>query len=90
MVTVLDLVNKASVKATSKAHRPDHCPEEAEWIRVRLLSHAATAKRAISFAQTSWLRLRRAGCLVSRRVLGEEALATFMIMGEICTRACAL
>jgi lipoic acid synthetase len=90
MVTVVDTVNPERPRHPEKAHRPDTAVmRKPEWIRVR-------APNSASFHETR--RIVRDNHLVT---VCEEAgcpnigecwskkHATFMLMGEICTRACA-
>ncbi|MGH6763811.1 MAG: lipoyl synthase [Phyllobacterium sp.] len=92
MVTVLDLVNdKQRVRHPEKAHRPDQVVlKKPDWIRVK----APTSKggygetREIVRSHNLVTVCEEAGC----PNIGEcwdKKHATFMIMGEICTRACA-
>ena len=94
MVTVLDTLksntNSDRVRHPEKAHRPDNAVmKKPDWIRVK----APTSK---GFHETN--AIVKANNLVT--VCGEASCpnigecwekkhATFMIMGEICTRACA-
>ena len=95
MTVVLDLLNedprrRSAERHPEKAHRPDQPIErKPPWIRVK-------APGSRQFAETS--RIVRANRLVT---VCEEAAcpnigecwdkkhATFMIMGDVCTRACA-
>ncbi|HLH49239.1 MAG TPA: lipoyl synthase, partial [Roseiarcus sp.] len=95
MTVVLDLLNddprrRSAERHPEKAHRPDQPIErKPPWIRVK-------APGSRQFAETS--RIVRANKLVT---VCEEAAcpnigecwdkkhATFMIMGDVCTRACA-
>src|SRR5579872_2960718 len=95
MTVVLDLLNddprrRSAERHPEKAHRPDQPIErKPPWIRVK-------APGSRQFAETS--RIVRANGLVT---VCEEAVcpnigecwdkkhATFMIMGDVCTRACA-
>jgi lipoic acid synthetase len=90
MVTVVDTVNPHRPRHPEKAHRPDTAVmRKPEWIRVR-------APNSPEFHETR--RIVRDNHLVT---VCEEAgcpnigecwskkHATFMLMGEICTRACA-
>jgi lipoic acid synthetase len=90
MVTVVDTVNPERPRHPEKAHRPDTAVmRKPDWIRVK-------APNSPSFHETR--RIVRDNHLVT---VCEEAgcpnigecwskkHATFMLMGEICTRACA-
>ena len=73
-----------------KAHRPDNpIRRKPEWIRVR-------APNSPEYAETRWLMREHGLSTVCEEAacpnIGEcwkQKHATFMIMGEICTRACA-
>jgi lipoic acid synthetase len=80
MVTVIDTVTpKARPRHPEKAHRPDQeVMRKPDWIRVRAPSSAGYLVTVCE----------EAGC----PNIGEcwdKKHATFMIMGEVCTRACA-
>jgi lipoic acid synthetase len=92
MVTVLDTVNGASVRPRhpEKAHRPD-APllRKPEWIRVRAPGSAAFKETHGIVKEHGLVTVcEEAGC----PNIGEcwsKRHATFMIMGDTCTRACA-
>jgi lipoyl synthase len=90
MVTILDTVAKPRERHPEKAHRPDQVQaKKPDWIRVK----APTSKgyhdtQAIVREHKLVTVCEEAGC----PNIGEcwdKKHATFMIMGEICTRACA-
>ena len=91
MVTVLDTVEKARPRHPEKAHRPDNLGvmKKPDWIRVK----APTSR---GYRETQEIVTRNklvtvcgeAGC-PNIGECWEKKHATFMIMGEICTRACA-
>jgi lipoic acid synthetase len=91
MVTVLDTVsNRPRVRHPEKAHRPDQeVLRKPEWIRVKApVSRGYLETREIVKSHGLVTVCEEAGC----PNIGEcwdKKHATFMIMGEICTRACA-
>jgi lipoate synthase len=92
MVTILDTRNDPSkrVRHPEKQHRPDtEMKRKPEWIRVRApTSRGYLETRAIVKENNLVTVCEEAGC----PNIGEcwqKKHATFMIMGEICTRACA-
>jgi lipoic acid synthetase len=90
MVNVLDLVEKPRPRHPEKAHRPDQeVLRKPEWIRVKApVSKGYLETREIVKSNKLVTVCEEAGC----PNIGEcwdKKHATFMIMGEICTRACA-
>jgi lipoic acid synthetase len=91
MVTVLDnVVNRPRPRHPEKAHRPDQeVLRKPEWIRVKApVSRGYLETREIVKSHRLVTVCEEAGC----PNIGEcwdKKHATFMIMGEICTRACA-
>ena len=91
MVTVLDLVsNKPRPRHPEKAHRPDQeVLRKPDWIRVKApVSKGYAETREIVKSHKLVTVCEEAGC----PNIGEcwdKKHATFMIMGKICTRACA-
>ncbi|WP_315928001.1 lipoyl synthase [Mesorhizobium sp. SP-1A] len=91
MVTVLDTVaNPPRPRHPEKAHRPDQeVLRKPEWIRVKApVSKGYAETREIVKSNQLVTVCEEAGC----PNIGEcwdKKHATFMIMGEICTRACA-
>jgi lipoic acid synthetase len=88
MTVVLDLVN--APRHPEKAHRPDSAsPPKPDWIRVKApVSKGYAATQAIVRANKLHTVCEEAGC----PNIGEcwdKKHATFMIMGDTCTRACA-
>jgi lipoyl synthase len=89
MVVVLDTV-KERMRHPEKAHRPDNpIQRKPDWIRVK----APTSKgyhetREIVREHKLVTVCEEAGC-PNIGECWEKKHATFMIMGEICTRACA-
>src|ERR1041384_6118091 len=91
MVTILDTLSpEKRVRHPEKAHRPDsEVMRKPDWIRVRApVSKGYQETRALVRDHNLVTDCEEAGC----PNIGEcwdKKHATFMIMGEICTRACA-
>ena len=92
MVTILDTRNdpEKRIRHPEKQHRPDtEMKRKPEWIRVKApTSRGYLETRAIVKEHKLVTVCEEAGC----PNIGEcwqKKHATFMIMGEICTRACA-
>jgi lipoic acid synthetase len=92
MAVILDTVlgNAGRPRHPEKAHRPDQPSQrKPDWIRVKApISPGYTATRAIVRANGLHTVCEEAGC----PNIGEcwdKKHATFMIMGDTCTRACA-
>ncbi len=91
MVTILDTVtDKPRPRHPEKAHRPDQdVMRKPKWIRVKApTSQGYMETRAIVKSNKLVTVCEEAGC----PNIGEcwdKKHATFMILGEICTRACA-
>ena len=90
MVTVLDTRIAARPRHPEKAHRPDQeVLRKPDWIRVKApISKGYSETRQIVKSHGLVTVCEEAGC----PNIGEcwdKKHATFMIMGEICTRACA-
>ena len=90
MVNVLNLVDRPRPRHPEKAHRPDQeVLRKPEWIRVKApVSKGYLETREIVKSNKLVTVCEEAGC----PNIGEcwdKKHATFMIMGEICTRACA-
>ena len=90
MVTILDTVSRPRPRHPEKAHRPDQeVLRKPEWIRVKApVSRGYLETREIVKSNRLVTVCEEAGC----PNIGEcwdKKHATFMIMGEICTRACA-
>lgn len=90
MVTVLDTVAKPRPRHPEKAHRPDQeVLRKPEWIRVKApVSRGYLETREIVKSNKLVTVCEEAGC-PNIGECWEKKHATFMIMGEICTRACA-
>ncbi len=91
MVTVLDnIANPPRVRHPEKAHRPDQeVLRKPEWIRVKApVSRGYAETREIVKSNKLVTVCEEAGC-PNIGECWEKKHATFMIMGEICTRACA-
>src|SRR5215472_15796257 len=90
MAVVLDLVNNPRPRHPEKARRPDS-PVLAKpaWIRVKApVSAGYAATRDIVRAHGLHTVCEEAGC-PNIGECWEKKHATFMIMGDTCTRACA-
>ena len=92
MVVVLDTVSNSPqrLRHPEKAHRPDApVQRKPDWIRVKApVSHGYAETREIVRANGLHTVCEEAGC----PNIGEcwdKKHATFMIMGDTCTRACA-
>ncbi len=92
MVTILDSVKNPEkrVRHPEKAHKPDNeVARKPDWIRVKApVSKGYQETREIVKGHNLVTVCEEAGC----PNIGEcwdKKHATFMIMGEICTRACA-
>jgi len=90
MVTVLDVTDRPRQRHPEKAHRPDQIvARKPDWIRVKAPNSRGYAEtREIVKSHGLVTVCEEAGC----PNIGEcwdKKHATFMIMGEICTRACA-
>src|SRR6201985_2461033 len=90
MVVVLDTVNGPAARHPEKAHRPDQpATKKPDWIRVKAPGSRGYAQtHAIMRANGIHAVCEEAGC----PNIGEcwdKKHATFMIMGDTCTRACA-
>ncbi|TIV21356.1 MAG: lipoyl synthase, partial [Mesorhizobium sp.] len=91
MVTVVDTIaNRPRPRHPEKAHRPDQeVLRKPDWIRVKApVSKGYSETREIVKSHKLVTVCEEAGC----PNIGEcwdKKHATFMIMGEICTRACA-
>jgi lipoyl synthase len=88
MTVVLDLVN--APRHPEKAHRPDSgSPPKPAWIRVKApVSKGYSDTHAIVRANGLHTVCEEAGC-PNIGECWEKKHATFMIMGDTCTRACA-
>jgi len=91
MAVVLDLVNNPRPRHPEKAHRPDSAeqPKKPDWIRVKApVSKGYAETHALMRANNLHTVCEEAGC----PNIGEcwdKKHATFMILGDTCTRACA-
>ena len=91
MVTVLDTVNQSKrLRHPEKANRPDsEILKKPDWIRVKApVSRGYNETRDIVRSNKLVTVCEEAGC-PNIGECWEKKHATFMIMGEICTRACA-
>ena len=90
MAVVLDLTNDPRPRHPEKAHRPDSAlaPKPA-WIRVKApVSQGYQQTRDLMRANGLVTVCEEAGC-PNIGECWEKKHATFMIMGDTCTRACA-
>ncbi len=90
MVTVVDTIARPRPRHPEKAHRPDQeVLRKPDWIRVKApVSKGYAETREIVRSNNLVTVCEEAGC----PNIGEcwdKKHATFMIMGEICTRACS-
>ncbi|TQX91422.1 MULTISPECIES: lipoyl synthase [unclassified Rhizobium] len=92
MVTILDTINPFAlrIRHPEKAHKPDtEVLRKPDWIRVKAPTSKGYAEtRAIVKEHKLVTVCEEAGC-PNIGECWEKKHATFMIMGEICTRACA-
>ena len=91
MTVLIDTVGAASrLRHPEKAHRPDQgSPSKPDWIRVKApVSSGYVATRDIVRANGLHTVCEEAGC-PNIGECWENKYATFMIMGDTCTRACA-
>src|SRR5690242_9271814 len=90
MPVVLDLVNNPRPRHPEKAHRPDSAqPKKPDWIRVKApVSRGYLNTRDIVRAHNLHTVCEEAGC-PNIGECWEKKHATFLIMGDVCTRACA-
>ena len=90
MAVVLDLVNNPRPRHPEKAHRPDSAQaKKPDWIRVKApVSPGYFATQKIMRDNGLHTVCEEAGC-PNIGECWEKKHATFMIMGDTCTRACA-
>jgi lipoic acid synthetase len=90
MTVVLDLIGNPRPRHPEKAHRPDTAqPKKPDWIRVKApVSPGYMNTRDIVRAHKLVTVCEEAGC-PNIGECWEKKHATFMIMGDTCTRACA-
>ncbi len=90
MAVVLDLVNNPRPRHPEKAHRPDTpLAKKPDWIRVKApVSAGYNATREIMRVNGLKTVCEEAGC-PNIGECWEKKHATFLIMGDTCTRACA-
>src|SRR6478672_9047809 len=90
MAVVLDLVNNPRPRHPEKAHRPDSSVlTKPDWIRVKApVSSGYFATQKIMRDNGLHTVCEEAGC-PNIGECWEKKHATFMIMGDTCTRACA-
>jgi len=90
----LDLLNddprKKAERHPEKAHRPDQpVPRKPPWIRVKAPGSAAFRETASLVAARGLATVCQEAACPNIGECWEQKHATFMIMGEVCTRACA-
>ena len=90
MTVVLDLVNNPRPRHPEKAHRPDKpALAKPDWIRVKApVSKGYAETRDLMRVNGLHTVCEEAGC-PNIGECWEKKHATFMIMGDTCTRACA-
>src|SRR6516164_9189868 len=90
MAVVLDLVNNPRPRHPEKAHRPDSpVLPKPDWIRVKApVSAGYFATQKLMRENALHTVCEEAGC-PNIGECWEKKHATFMIMGDVCTRACA-
>jgi lipoic acid synthetase len=90
MAVVIDLVNNPRPRHPEKAHRPDSAAApKPDWIRVKApVSQGYMETHALMRANGLHTVCEEAGC-PNIGECWEKKHATFMIMGDTCTRACA-
>jgi lipoic acid synthetase len=90
MPVVLDLVNNPRPRHPEKAHRPESPPQQKpDWIRVKApVSPGYFATQKLMRDNGLHTVCEEAGC-PNIGECWEKKHATFMIMGDTCTRACA-
>jgi len=90
MTSVYDQAKDRALRHPEKAHRPDTpIIRKPDWIRVKAPTSAGYARtRDIVRAHNLHTVCEEAGC-PNIGECWEKAHATFMIMGDTCTRACA-
>src|SRR5450432_4790919 len=90
MAVVLDLINGPRPRHPEKAHRPDSpLAKKPDWIRVKApVSPGYFATQTIMRENGLVTVCEEAGC-PNIGECWEKKHATFMIMGDTCTRACA-
>ncbi|HJS60851.1 MAG TPA: lipoyl synthase [Pseudolabrys sp.] len=90
MAVVLDLVNNPRPRHPEKAYRPDSpAQKKPDWIRVKApVSEGYFATQKIMRDNGLHTVCEEAGC-PNIGECWEKKHATFMIMGDTCTRACA-
>ncbi len=92
MATVLDLLNNdpRKLRHPEKAHRPDApIQRKPPWIRVKAPGSAAFAETRALMRGAGLATVCEEAACPNIGECWEKKHATFMIMGEVCTRACA-
>jgi lipoic acid synthetase len=100
MAIVLDLLNDdprkrsgegaAALRHPEKAHRPDQpVARKPPWIRVKAPGSAAWRETSALLRDSGLATVCQEAACPNIGECWEQRHATFMIMGEVCTRACA-
>src|SRR3954447_16714593 len=91
MAVVLDLLNKdARPRHPEKAHRPDQpVQRKPDWIRVRAPGSPKWAETNRIVRENKLVTVCEEASCPNIGECWEKKHATFMIMGDTCTRACA-
>jgi lipoic acid synthetase len=91
MAVVFDLISNPRPRHPEKAHKPDSAdqPQKPAWIRVKApVSKGYAETHALMRANNLHTVCEEAGC-PNIGECWEKKHATFMILGDTCTRACA-
>ncbi len=90
MAVVLDLINNPRPRHPEKANRPDSAVlKKPDWIRVKAPVSAGYATTSAIMRENGLVTVcEEAGC-PNIGECWEKKHATFMIMGDTCTRACS-
>ncbi len=100
MTTILDLINDDPRKRSREGERPERHPEKAHrrdqpvarkppWIRVKAPGSALWRETGELLKQSGLSTVCQEAACPNIGECWEKKHATFMIMGEVCTRACA-
>ena len=90
MAVVLDLVNNPRPRHPEKAHRPDSpLAKKPDWIRVKAPVSAGYEQTRGIMRENGLVTVCEEASCPNIGECWEKKHATFMIMGDTCTRACA-
>ncbi|HXY58271.1 MAG TPA: lipoyl synthase [Methylocystis sp.] len=90
MPLTLDLLKERAERHPEKAHRPDQpVARKPPWIRVKAPGSAPWRETDALLAERRLTTVCREAACPNIGECWEVKHATFMIMGEVCTRACA-